>query len=386
MTAAAAFGSAAQAQSVQEDGNRPRLVVTPSVRTIYDSNVLRYNDDADGPRDNVRVTAGVDVLVRRTFGRTALNVAGTVGYDFNSRFKFLNRTRIELAGGARTPVGAICQVALDASYYQFQFDLGDVDRIVGATTRLQTYDLGVSCNRAAGFSPLAGVTYTDRSSGSSGLFSSNTLGARAGVSYAKPSLGVLTLSASRARIRRPGVRDLLGNDDGTNITQVSLGLSRNVAPRFGFSAGFGYVTANPKRAGVSAFSGLSFNGEATWRPKPRFVVTGSADRQVTSQNGINATYVIRDNYQLGVSYQLSRASRFRVSAVHVNRDFRGREALPLATGIGRDSTDILTGSYSYDAARLLRYTFSVSQRWRDADVSRFDYKSTVAAVGIGAKF
>ncbi|MEN2785582.1 outer membrane beta-barrel protein [Sphingomonas qilianensis] len=378
--------AAAQSLSTASDGNQQRLIVTPSVRSAYDTNVLRQNDEGNEPRDNFRVTTGVDIIARRTFGRTAVNVAGTLGYDFNSRYKFLDRTRIEVGGGLRTPVGAICSVSVDARYDQYQFDLGDVDEIIASTTRQQFYDVLASCNRSSGFSPLAGLSYSKRSTQAQNVFGSTTLGERVGISYAKPSLGVISLIGSHSRIRRPGVEDLLGAEDGTEVTQLQLSLNRNVSPRLSFVAGGGYVRANPDRAAVETFSGASFNGAVTWAPVPRLVIDAVAKRDITSQNGINATYVIREDYSVGASWRASQRSRVRMSATRIDRDFAGRGTLPLATVIGEDSTNIITAAYTYDTARIFRFGLSISKRWRDADVARYDYKSTVIGASVGAKF
>jgi hypothetical protein len=374
-----------QSLSTTADGNQPRISVVPSIRTVYDSNALRLNSDSDGPKDNVRVTPGVDVAIRRTLGRIAINASGSIGYDYNSRYRFLNRTRIEATGRATGPIGALCRATLDTRYQQFQFDLGDVDQIIGTTTRQQYYDAEFQC-ALTGITPTVGVTYTDRSSSSSLLFNSNSVSVRGGLNYSRPSLGIASLTVSRGRLRRPGTDLLIGFDDGTDTTQVQLSLVRNIAPRLGFTAGIGYVRADPLRAGVDTFSGPSFNSQITWRPHPRFVVDGSAQRQVTNQTGFNATYVLREDYQLGVSWRLTRASRVTLSASQANRDFRGREALPLATPINHDKTQTLTGAYSFDTARVFRFTFAASKRWRDADAARYDFSSTVMSVSVGAKF
>lgn len=385
----AVFGAGeghAQSLSTVSDGNSDRLRLTPSVRASYDTNVLRLNDTAVGPRDNVRVTAGVDVIARRTFGRTAIDLGGTIGYDVNSRFEFLDRTRIELDGRVRTPVGAICSLTFSARYLQAQFELDDVEQVIGATDRQQYYDLLASCNRSAGFSPLAGVTYSRRSTDAQQFRSSDTLSGRAGVSYARPSLGVVSLIVSRARIGRPDILTPTPIRDGTDITQARVSLRRDVSPRVSFNAGIGYVNAEPDRAGVGSFSGLSYEGEVAWRPTPRLTATASAGRDVTTQTGINSTYVIRDDYRLAVDARLSARSRLRGFAARVERDFRGRQPLPGAIVIGEDATDIVGATYSYDTARLFRISASASKRWRRADVAFFDYESTIVSLSIGARF
>ena len=366
-------------------GNQPRFTIVPSVRTVYDSNVLRSFDVGDAG-DNVRVTPGIDFRVRRAFGRVALTADGSAGYDFNSRYRFLNRSRIDFGGTARAPVGAICSVGLDAQFRQFQFELDDTQETVGTSTRDQSYSLTGSCPRAAGFSPIGSVTYSSNRSDGLSFFDSYQISEQVGVSYAKPSLGTLALVATAQQLRRPNIADLIGFADGTNIRGLSLGLNRAVSPRVRFNLAAGISEANPTRAGVESFVGASYDGKVEWLITPYFVVSGTAARAVTSQNGIGATYVIREDYSTAIDWQVSGASRFGVVARQTKRDFRGEDLNLERQPIGSDEITAFSANYSYAASRNLRFGFGLSHRWRNAENPFYDYKATVLSSSIGTQF
>ncbi len=374
------------ALSVVAAGNADRFSVSPSLNAVYDTNVLRRAQPDGTETGNFRITPGISIALRRALGRVALNLSGTAGYDFNSRYRFLNRSRIDFVGGIRAPVGAICNANFTANYDQYQFDLGDVTQTLGSTTRNQNYDLALGCQRKAGFSPVAGVTYHVGSSGGISLFDYTQLSERGGIAYAQPSLGVVTLTAAASQLRRPNIVDTVGIDDSTDIRSLTLSLDRGVSQRVQLSVALGYTEANPNRGGVSSFSGLSYNGRINWNIIPLFSVTATAVRQVTSQNGISATYVIRDDYQASANWQFSRASQVSLSASRINRDFRGEGLTPTLAPVLADRTTIAAASYHYDTARWLRLGLGVSHQWRTADNALYNYQSTIISGSIGTRF
>ncbi|MDB5714331.1 MAG: hypothetical protein JWO15_1728 [Sphingomonadales bacterium] len=378
--------SANSALSVIAAGNADRLSIAPTLNTVYDTNVLRRAQPKGADTGNLRVTPGVSILLRRSLGRFALNLSGTAGYDFNSRYRFLNRSRIDFAGGVKAPVGAICTANFTAAYDQYQFDLGDVTQTVGTTTRNQNYDLALGCSRKAGISPVGGVTYHTGTSGGISLYDYTQLSERVGLAYAQPSLGTVTLTAAASQLRRPNIVDTIGIDDSTNIRSLTLSLDRAVSQRVQLSVAVGFTEANPDRSGVSSFAGLSYNGRVNWNIVPLFSIAGSAARQVTSENGISATYVIREDYRLSADWQFSQASQVSLSASRVQRDFRGESLTATVQPVLSDRTSIVGAGYHYNTARWLRLGLGVTHQWRTADNRLYNYQSTIISGSIGTRF
>jgi hypothetical protein len=366
--------------------NRPRLTLVPSVRSAYDSNALPIASLGDEPRDNMRVTPGIDLDYRRLFGRVALSARGSAGYDFNSRFRFLNQSRINISGSAQAPVGSICSAIAEARYERSRFDLNDTQASAGATSTTQTYSANANCTRGGGVSPVAGFTYRSLESSQARFFDYQQYVETLGIAYTKPSIGTITLNAMAAQLRRPFLAELTGFNDDTDVYSLAIGLNRSVSPRIRIRAAGGMTKADPRRAGVPSFLGASYDGQVEWLPVPRLTFIGSALREVTNQGGVSSTYVIRENYALSARLQASAKSQISVTGSSVQRDFRGEDLTPSLLPIRTDQSNTVSANYSYDLSRRLRVNFGVSRRRRKADNPIYNFKSTVLSSSIGAHF
>ncbi|WP_281384078.1 outer membrane beta-barrel protein [Novosphingobium chloroacetimidivorans] len=366
--------------------NQPRFTLVPSIRMAYDTNILRNVDQSGSGRDNLRVTPGVDLAYSRLFGRVALKFSGSVGYDFNDRIRSLNQSRIISEGSMGAPVGAACSVKADASYRRLTFDLNDTQAAAGSTSATQVYNVSANCTRESGFNPVAGFTYRSLESSQRRVFDYRQYVGSLGVAYTQPSIGTVTLNATAAQLRRPHFAELTGFDDDTDVYTLSVGLNRSVSPRIRISAAGGLTKANPRRTGVRSFLGASYNAQVEWLPTPRLVISGAALREVTNQNGISATYVIRSNYTLSAELQLSGKSRVSLIANRSQRDFRGEDLSPSLLPIRADRSNIISARYNYDLSHRLRASFDLSHRRREADNPTYNYTSTVLSSSIGAHF
>jgi hypothetical protein len=370
--------------------NQPRLSIVPSVRTSYETNALRNTNasqdgELGGSRDNLRVTPGIDVAYRRRFGRVAVVISGLAGYDFNSRLRFLNRSRINFNGSAQGRVSGTCSIALNASYNRSSFDLIETQVNAGSASITQIYDVRANCTRA-GFSPVVGVTYKSLEASQTSLFDYKQYTESLGLAYTQPSIGTVTLKASTMQLRRPNLAALTGVNDGTDVYIVSLGLDRSVSHRIQISASGGVTKANPQRSNVPAYFGASYGAELKWLPTPKFIITASAVRELTSQNGISATYAIVQDYSLNAALQLSAKSQISLSGSRTLRNFRGDDLTPALRPIRADRRTTLSAKYNYDLSRRFRIGLGLTRRWRNADNSFYDYKSTILSSSIGAHF
>jgi hypothetical protein len=377
--------SANSALSTAKVDNSPRFSLVPSVRTVYETNTLGYVE-VRGPRDNVRVTPGVDLNYHRQFGRVALGVSGSAGYDFNSRFRFLNQRRIDFSGSAQAPVGSVCSFRAQANYDTFRYDLNDTQAQVGSVSTTQFYGVGASCTRGAGFSPVGRFNYRSLSSSRSRFFNYKQYISNLGIAYAQPSIGTVTLTGTVAQLRRPFLAELTGVNDDTDVYSVTLGLNRSVSPRVRISASGGVTKADPKRRSVAGFVGASYNGEIDWSPIPRFTLSGTGIREITNQNGISSTYVVRESYGLSASLKVGGKSSINVSGNRSRSDYRGEDLTPTLVPVRVDRFSSVSSSYSYNLSRRLRASVSLSHRWRNADNPLYDYTSTALSSSIGANF
>ncbi len=371
--------------------NRPRFGLVPSVRTVYDTNTLRFVDLNNSPRDNLRVTPGIDLDYNRLFGRVAVGISGSAGYDFNSRFKFLNQSRINFSGSARAPVGAVCSFNTTASYTRATFDVNDIQanatsNDVGAASTIQDYSVSAGCKRSAGFAQIAEVRYQSLDNSRTQILNVRRYEGNLGLSYSKPSIGTVSAIASYTHLSRPFVTELTGIDDDTNIYGFALGLRRAVSPRLRLDTSLGISKAVPQRNSVPRFVGASYSGQLEWLPTPRIALTGSVARQITNQNGISATYVIREDYTLSAGYKVSAKSQVTLTGTRIHRDFRGETLTRVVEPLSADRLTNLSANYSYDITPRLRIGLGMSHRWRNADNPVYNYKSTVLSSSIGAHF
>lgn len=371
--------------------NHPRFALVPSLRTVYDSNVLRFVDLGDGPRDNIRVTPGIDLDYSRLLGRVSLNISGSAGYDYNSRFKFLNQSRINFNGRVRAPVGAICSFDVTASYDRATFDLNDTQTnntqdAVAARSTILNYGINTACKRSAGFAPSAGFNYQKIDNSQVRFFNNRRYTANLGLLYSKPSVGTLSANVVYTKLQRPFIAELIGVNDDTDILSIGLGLNRAVSPRIRVNIVGGFTKAMPQRAAVRSFVGASYSGRLEWLPNSRVILTGTLGRQVTNQNGISATYVIREDYALSAGYKASAKSQITFSGSRTQRDFRGESLTSFLEPLRADRLSSISANYSYDLTRRLRISVGASQRWRKADNPFYNYKSTVLSSSIGAHF
>lgn len=371
--------------------NRPRFAIVPSLRTVYDSNPLRFAANDTEPRDNIRVTPGIDLDYKRLFGRVSLTVSGSAGYDYNSRYNFLNRSRLNFNGAARAPVGAICSLDTSASYERATFDLNDIqtadtEEQLGAISTTQSYTINAGCKREAGFAPFAGFNYQQLDNSRARFFNTRRSAGTVGLSYSQPSIGTLSLNATYTRIHRTFIANLTGINDDTSLYGFALGLNRSVSPRFRINVAGGLTKAVPNRDGVRSFSGATYSGRLEWVPTSRILITGAAGRQVTSQNGISSTYVIRNDYTLTAGFKASDKSQITLAGSRAKRDFRGEDLTPFLQPLRNDKVDSLSANYTYNLTRRVRIGLGISHRWRKADNPVYDYQSTVLSSSIGANF
>lgn len=373
--------------------NRPRFTLVPSLRTVYDTNVVRYLslDQDSSARDNIRVTPGIDLTYNRLFGRLLVDINGSAGYDYNSRFKRLDQSRVNFNGMARAPAGAICSFVATTSYSKTSTDLNDtqsdsVGTEFGATSNIFDYGVKAGCERVAGFSPVGSFYSQHISRSRSRFFNSRRSVGNLGLVYSQPSVGTLSITAAYTQIRRPFIADLTGFSDDTNVYDFAVGIDRSVSPRLHFNVTGGLTKAKPQRAAVQSFTGASYSGRLEWLPTPRFIMTGTVARQVTNQNGISATYVIREDYALTAQFKASAKSQITLAGSRVHRDFRGESVTPFLVPLRTDKVSSLSANYNYDLTHRLRVGIGVSHRWRKAGNPIYDYRSTVLSSSIGAHF
>jgi hypothetical protein len=371
---------------VQTSGsaNRERLVIEPSMTLSYDSNILRRDSTiAGGDTDNVRVTPSLTVGYNREVGRTALSLGAALGYDFNSRFRYLNRQRLTLRAGVVLPVGALCPISLSASHQEAQYDLADTEDSVASVLTINEFSTNIRCTRA-GITPTLGGSYRDTRNSTNPLGDNNYREAHFGARLNVPSIGALTINGQLGKIARPEFERVTGTEDSTDIKRIYLAFERAVAPRFRFSSTIGFVDATPARSTVPSFSGLSYSAEAGYLFTPRLRLTLNGSRDVETSSGLTASYMIRSQLRATANIDVLNRTSIIVAGSYVKRNLK-KEAGNLSR-FGSDEAKTVSVNISRDIGRRLRLGLSSSYISRDADVDLFDFDSTNVALTFSSRF
>mgnify|MGYP000030508646 CR=1 FL=1 len=363
------------------------LRVSPTIRALYDDNMLRQNDALiAGDKDDLRTTPSLDVTYRHQFGLHQLTVVGSVGYDFHQRFEFLDRERISMVADADLSVSGYCRARPRARLNFAQSNLSDQGVIQGNSQRTQDYNLTLACERPQGFYPVvtAGYLTTMNSADVRRRFDINTKTASVGLGYAVESIGALEISFDYQSFRRPHLDDAnVSLRDGADNYTVAALFRRNVAPRLSWRAGITYIKTKPRSEGIGSFSGMGFQGQANWRPSPRLSVIWDVDRSSRNQSNSGATYIIQTDYALRLNMNVGARSNLTAGATLNKRRFKGELLLDTTEPRRRDTTRGVIAGYRYALRSRLKVGTELRHERRSTSVARYRYHNTSAMLFIG---
>lgn len=368
-----------------------RFGVTANVDTLYDSNVLRLSDAraAGVNRDDIIFRPNLGIDISRPFGRNQIGLTGTVGYDFHKDNTRLDRERINLTADSTVRFGARCQIEPRATLNIRQTDLEDLGVVRRSRTTYKSVSARVACPRSAGFTPTLQGSYSDSSS-SNLLRRRNDvaiLTGRAGLLYARPSLGEIEFYVARSEFNREDRADMVGTpfDPDTAVTQAGLVFSRSVSPRLRGSAAVTYANADPKSPAVTGFSGLNYGINAAWDPTSRLSLTGEFSRLLTANSSIDASYILQEVYRVRATYRLTAKTRLQAGASRRNRSFRGVVAIIPGQPRRDDQADEIDASVNYAATRRLSVNLVGRYRVNDTNNDFFDYSTSQLGLGVSLR-
>ena len=395
---AAAGGAPALAQS----GAAPARQITIGVtgQATYDSNTPQSGAifaEARGlEREDVRFTPAVTIDAVIPIGRQTLSLGGSVGYDFYARNTQLNSERIGLDAAAGLKLAG-CDVGLSAGYSRRQTALGDFF-ILGPVTPdgvqadnvedIKTVGANATCGDAIGIRPTASVSHTwvDNSNAFRTLSDSRSLSARAGVSYARPAFGSLSLFGSYARATYPG-RDEIGLAGADSFETYGAGVrfSRDIGSRLRGVAEVSYTSADSGQDDVDDFSGITWSLQLTADVTDRLQGSFDVSRAIQPSNRIDATYSVTQSYGANFSYALGPRVQLTASALYRDRDLRGAVLLG-GFGITEDELTSFSAGARYQLNRRFSLNANVARESRRTNNEFFDYDSTRVSAGFAATF
>ncbi|MBK5265348.1 MAG: outer membrane beta-barrel protein, partial [Alphaproteobacteria bacterium] len=198
----------------------------------------------------------------------------------------------------------------------------------------------------------------------------------AGIAYAQPSIGALSLFATLTDSRYPNRQFDTGVGlvtDGIRNIAGTVQLERRIGSRLQGSISAGYVVVDPDIAGVRSFRGTSYGADIRFTPGGRASFTLAAARSVEASNRLDVSYYRQDEVKLGLHYIVSPLINADLRTSWRSRHFA---ATPAITGVTPPQTDrnyAAGGGLSYAMNRRIDVRLDADYQRRNAAIDLFDY-------------
>ncbi|MDT8759804.1 hypothetical protein MZO42_13965 [Sphingomonas psychrotolerans] len=377
--------SPAQAQDGQR--SRPRqqqadqgLRIIPSVTAVYDDNVYRVDSRTGDPVDDVIVTPAVEVRFDRDVGPRAIRLRAVAGYD-----RFLSETgrskpRFEVEGSGKFLIAGQCAVRPLASYRQQRADYGDINSASENLQKFSTLGVSADCERPAGLYPVAAWRRDTTRNGDGFEYADQTSNLhRAGIGYARPSLGKLTAYYEHVTSDRPA----LGVENRSDA--YGLSFARSVSPLTSIDADVRWMQVTSNSAAIGSYDGPGWIVRVSTFAIPRVKVTGSTERTIVNDSLIATGFAVRTAHRLSAEVALSELTTVGVFGELVRRDFRQDAAIrPFNYTHDRTNQFGLLASRKLTDRFALDFSLSRLDRATNSDVS--NYRATRVALGATMRF
>lgn len=388
----AAAPGQAQVRPVARD-----ITITTGVSVVAESNVARASEESARIRGldqgDLRTTPTVTADISLPFGRNYLLFNGVVGYDFYARNTRLNRERIDL----NTTAGlnySNCELVVNGSYLRRQSDLGDLVFIDAAgapisittnTEEIKTVGANASCGAPVGLRPTAGIsqTWADNDTVFRQFSNYRTTSITGGLAYRQPSLGELSIFASKSWTEYSNRPLPTGEDDGTAVRSYGARYQRNIGSRLYGLLELSYTDVNADNPFARDFGGLTWRGELTGTVSDRLRLVGSFGRSVESSNLVASSYYVLKDYTLDASYGLSDRVTLTAGAFRRERDYEGTGLL-LGQPLVQEELTTFRGGVTYRATPRLSFVIDAAHETRDANSNFLDYDND--RVGLTARY
>jgi hypothetical protein len=379
-----ASGASARAQDVQRSrAPQPAeqgLRITPSLTTVYDDNVYRVDSDIADPVADVIVTPAIEARYDRDIGVRAVSLRALAGYDLFLSEGNRSKPRLELEGSGKFLIAGQCAVKPFASYRQLRADYGDINSASENLQKFSTLGVGADCERAAGLYPVASWRRDTTRNGDGFEYADQTSNIwRAGVGYARPSLGKLTAYYEHVTSERPE----LGVENRSDTAGLSF--SRSVSPLTSIDADVRWMHVTSTSDAVGSYEGPGWAVRVSTMAIPRIKLTGSTERTIVNDSLIATGFAVRTAHRLTAELALSELTSIGAFVELARREFRQDAAIRLFN-YTRDRTN----QFGFMAERKLSERFAVDlslshfDRATNSDVS--NYRATRVALGATMRF
>ena len=376
--------------------NPPPRKITLSVASdlLYDTNVAHGTETAARLRDiepeDVRSTNVAAIDLALPAGRAAFTFLGVVGYDAYARNDQLDRERIDLSAGTKLPL-AFCMFDDDLHYARAQSDLADLSLVPNAPAEAaanartdRRADARLACGPAIGIRPFVSLGHTETTNSAAARRFQDVSETRyaAGLSYANPVVGVVSLVARRASFdydRRPPDGSL--GSQRFRVSYAGVGFDRRLGARLQMTASLGYawMGEHDARSG-RRLNGLNWDLASTVRLADRAQLTVRTSRAIDAATGTFANLVRTSSYAGTIIYALGPSVRVDATASLMTRAFDAG-ALPQPFQLIDDRSQDYVLGLEYRRARA-RVRLAAAYRQRDATPDLYDYSGFLLSLGV----
>ena len=392
--------------------------IRPSMRTRYDSNMLRLGDgftpSNGGQRHDLQISPLVSASLGLPIGRQQVFVAGSLGRDIYVNNNQLNRNRYSLGAGVNIRAASRCTATAAVDLNSRQALITEVAELVPNLQETLSYGATALCQSPAGLGFGAAVRRIEFRNDAVARrpLDYNSLAFNGQLSYALGNIGRFSASGALTKIEYKNRPIILpgGNadTDALDILSGRFGFQREIGSRLSLNLGFSYLESRPVPKTVlqlspavppalpgavlapfsrEKFSGLGYDGALIYRPSSRLTATLQANRNVQASANVLAQYQVFTSIGGDLDYRLGSAISLGGGATFDKRKYFNGILLPNVTGRRvQDDISRVYGNIGYAPVKLYTLGLELSYQKRKSLPVEFSFDSFAAILSLRVNF
>ncbi len=134
------------------------------------------------------------------------------------------------------------------------------------------------------------------------------------------------------------------------------------------------------------FSGVTWSGDYTWKPRKRYRVKASFWRDLDAYSDAVTSYVVESGFGLEGEWQATSKTTLRLDAASRQRDYDGDPTVVAGADGPTRSDDVLTYGVHGELAFTPKVTFTLGYEYeeRESNLNRWDFDCYTIVLGIKA--
>ncbi|MBC7521773.1 MAG: outer membrane beta-barrel protein [Sandarakinorhabdus sp.] len=390
-----------------------------SLRTLYDSNMLRLGDGLT-PRPgrqkaDFRFSPSVSGEIGVPIGRQNVFFSGTLGRDYFLHNTGLDRNRYQLSGGVNLVAGTRCSATGNVTYGSRQLLNSDLAEFTPSVRKSLLYGASANCRSAAGISFGGNVRRSEfrNSDASRSSLDLNSTAYGLNVGYGMGGLGRFELSGNVSRVsyinRSILLPDGTSDTDGVKLMSGRIGYQRELGTRMSLTAGLSYFTTKPDPQTIlqpigftlppdppgvivapvtrPSRSGLGYDMQIAYHPSQRLAATFAARRSASASPNVGAQSTVSTSFLADIDYKLGSGISLSTGASYGKHEYQNA-VIDAPDRFRRrigDNISRVYGSVRY-SRRLLSVGAEVSYQKRKSNPDDFSFSSVSGSLNMILRF